>query len=124
MKGRTIEHSLFYFVVETKKNNGIKFYLTSFLTSSSAFYFIKLYREHPSLYNDKQDRTIWDYDLNLTEEQVLNFVYHIWELKGIEVPYNFINHNCGTGVIYMLASIDTRFFNFIKKTLYDTIRFC
>ena len=45
-------------------------------------------------YNDFDSRDIWEYDLNLTEEELLRLVLHIWELDSTWFNYFYRSENC------------------------------
>ncbi len=45
-------------------------------------------------YGDLESRDLWEYELNLTEQETQFLVKHIWELKQVKFPYYFINDNC------------------------------
>lgn len=118
--GKLVEHALSYFAQHIRGTSEMKFYFDSMFNGSNGVYFLTPYREKLIEYNDRENRNIWNYDLNLTEKQVLEFVYHTWEIRDIKVPYNFFMHNCGTASIYMLASIDDKFYNFFAKKFWLT----
>lgn len=45
-------------------------------------------------YGDLESRDLWEYALNLSEQETQFLVKHIWELKHVEFPYYFIQDNC------------------------------
>jgi hypothetical protein len=53
-------------------------------------------------YNDSESRDLWEYHLNLTEEQIDHLANHLWELLGTNFPYYFFNKNCTTQVLALL----------------------
>lgn len=53
------------------------------------------------VYARTEQRDMWEYELNLTEEQQLLLVFHIWELAGKHFRYFFLKQNCA----YRLAEI-------------------
>lgn len=52
------------------------------------------YFEHHHSYSDVEQRTVWDYQLNLTQEQVDFLVNHSWELQDARWRYFFLTENC------------------------------
>ncbi len=107
---RIVENSLNYFaVLNLKKEGHFLFYIKSIFSGSSGLYATTPYRNKLIEYNDKGKRNIYDYELNLTNKQIEYLIYHIWELKDISVPYNFITHNCGTGALMVLKVMDENF---------------
>ena len=62
---------------------------------------IKPYYDIINTYNNIENRDIWEYHLDLTDEELDFFVAHIWEIGHTATPYYFLSRNCS----YMLAEI-------------------
>lgn len=45
-------------------------------------------------YNHVENRDFWEYELDLTVEEVALLVAHAWELKAATFPYYFFKRNC------------------------------
>ncbi|WP_245869520.1 DUF4105 domain-containing protein, partial [Vibrio fujianensis] len=45
-------------------------------------------------YNDIESRDIWEYPLNLTEQEVERVLLHLWEMQLAEFDYYFLDENC------------------------------
>jgi hypothetical protein len=54
-------------------------------------------------YNDYESRDIWDYELNLTPEQLEMVIAHLWELQQARFPYYYLKQNCS---YHMLAILE------------------
>lgn len=54
-------------------------------------------------YNDFESRDIWDYELDLTQEQVDKVLYHLWEMKWTHFDYWYLDENCS---YHMLGLLD------------------
>ncbi len=53
-------------------------------------------------YNDREMRDIWDYDLELTTEQIQKVVDHTWELSQAKFDYYYLNRNCSYQILSLL----------------------
>jgi len=53
-------------------------------------------------YNRIEKRDIWEYNLNLTPEEVNRMVLHLWELQGINFDYYFFDENCSYRLLELL----------------------
>jgi hypothetical protein len=53
-------------------------------------------------YNDREMRDIWDYDLELTPEQIQKVVDHTWELSQAKFDYYYLNRNCSYQILSLL----------------------
>lgn len=56
-------------------------------------------------YNDVESRDIWEYKLELSNEEVKQLVRHIWEIKDLNFDYFFFTENCSYRVIAILNII-------------------
>lgn len=59
-------------------------------------------------YNFLENRDIWEYELDLTSEEVDQFVRHIWEMKRTSMPYYFFSQNCSYQLLTMLDAASPR----------------
>lgn len=50
-------------------------------------------------YNDYESRDLWEYELNLTPEQVSMVVAHLWELGSNYFEYYYLSENCSYHVL-------------------------
>lgn len=55
-------------------------------------------------YSDIERRDIWEYNLNLTSEEVRKMVLHLWELKDVYQYYYFFDENCSYNILFLLES--------------------
>ncbi|WP_208720714.1 DUF4105 domain-containing protein [Leptospira jelokensis] len=53
-------------------------------------------------YNDMESRDIWEYKLNLTQEERDRFLRHLWEMGRADFDYYFINENCSYHLMEIL----------------------
>ncbi|MFQ5993078.1 MAG: DUF4105 domain-containing protein, partial [Nitrospiraceae bacterium] len=57
-------------------------------------------------YGDIENRDIWEYRLNLTEEQVRRMLMHAWELGNAYFDYFFFKENCAYHILSLLEVAD------------------
>lgn len=111
-----VNNALSYYANFNKdKESVFEFYFKSLFTGSTGTFNIVSYRQKLIEYNDLSNRNIYDYELNLTENQIEYLIYHIWELKGINFPYNFISNNCGSATVKLLSVANKNFEKAINK---------
>ncbi|MBR2136960.1 MAG: DUF4105 domain-containing protein [Alphaproteobacteria bacterium] len=56
-------------------------------------------------YNNIENRDIWEYKLNLTDEEMKTFVDHLYEMKYALVQYYFLNKNCSFMLLELLEAV-------------------
>ncbi|UVT18012.1 MAG: DUF4105 domain-containing protein [Nitrospira sp.] len=57
-------------------------------------------------YRDIENRDIWEYRLNLTENQLRRFLMHAWELGNAYFDYFFFKENCSYHLLALLDYAD------------------
>ena len=53
-------------------------------------------------YQDYESRDLWEYELDLTEDEKRAFLEHLWELSGTSFDYFYLSENCAYHVIALL----------------------
>ena len=60
------------------------------------------YYEKVKEYNNMENRDIWEFKLDLTEDEVDQLVNHLWELKDTRFDYYFFDENCAYRILTLL----------------------
>ncbi|MGM8937895.1 Lnb N-terminal periplasmic domain-containing protein [Psychrobacter glaciei] len=60
------------------------------------------YPEKLAKYLQDDERDAWTYQLNLTPSEVQQIMLHVWETKGLELPYYFTTDNCASEVLRLI----------------------
>ncbi|APJ04011.1 DUF4105 domain-containing protein [Silvanigrella aquatica] len=55
-------------------------------------------------YNNSESRDLWEYELNLTQEQTENMILSLWEVGNNRIDYFYFDENCS---FILLALLDT-----------------
>jgi len=66
------------------------------------FYSVSPYYEKVTTYSDLENRDIWEYELNLTKEEVTLMVLHLWELRQKGFSYFYFDENCSFHILGLL----------------------
>jgi hypothetical protein len=53
-------------------------------------------------YSNWESRDLWEYELNLTKDQVDYFLLHLWELGGNYFDYYYFQENCSYHILSLL----------------------
>lgn len=53
-------------------------------------------------YNNLENRDLWEYELNFTEDQMNYFLLHVWELGGNYFDYLYFQENCSYHLLSLL----------------------
>jgi hypothetical protein len=57
-------------------------------------------------YAELESRDMWEYELDLTPEQLFMLVAHIWEAGQTHFAYFYLNENCSYRIIRMIEAVD------------------
>jgi hypothetical protein len=63
------------------------------------------YFEKIKEYNRMENRDMWEYQLNLTPEEVDLVLQHVWELKDVNFDYFFLDENCSFRLLELLELV-------------------
>ena len=55
-------------------------------------------------YSDFESRDLWEYDLNLTQEQVDRFIDYLWETRSTQFDYYYLSENCSYQLLKALEA--------------------
>lgn len=102
---KPVSHSLGYFAGFDEKSSPLTIF-KSITFGIDGFYILEPYSKSIEKYNNDQKRSLWEYELEFTKEQNEILVNHIWEMKNISTKYQFISHNCGSAILYLLGIVD------------------
>jgi len=90
------------FAAETDEPNGVVFAFKGIVGGYPGRYSIIPYYEKVRQYNDMEHRDIWEYQLNLTPEEITRLMQHSWELVQTDFAYYFFLENCSYQLLALL----------------------
>jgi hypothetical protein len=101
-KTRLLAYAINY-AANTNETNGIAFAINGLLGGYPGTFSIMPYYLKVREYSDMQNRDVWEYQLNLTPEEIDLVLMHVWELGPIYFDYYFFDENCS---YYLLELLD------------------
>jgi Domain of unknown function (DUF4105) len=66
------------------------------------------YYEKVKEYSHLESRDVWEYQLNLSQAEVEQFVRHTWEIKDSYLDYYFFDENCSYQLLTLLDAASER----------------
>jgi len=88
----------------TETENGVVFAIKGLFGGYYGRYSLLPYYEKLKEYRDSEQRDIWEYNLDLTQEETLRMFRHIWELNGTNSFYYFFTENCSYNMLWLLEA--------------------
>lgn len=87
----------------TDTDHGLEFAIRGVIGGYMGQYNIKPYYMKMNEYIENENRDLWEYDLNLTADQIDRMIAHIWELqKNTYFDYFFFRENCSYQLLTLL----------------------
>lgn len=90
------------YAAKTDEKNGLIFAFQGIFGGYEGRYSILPYYEKLKEYNNLEQRDVWEYDLNLNEEEIKKLTLHSWELKDSYADYFFFKENCSYAILWLL----------------------
>lgn len=114
------------YAAKTDEKNGLIFAYNGLFGGYEGRYSILPYYEKLKEYNNLEQRDVWEYDLNLTQDEIDIVMLHTWEIKDSYSDYYFFKENCSYNILWFLElarpSLDlVSYFDF-KAIPLDTIK--
>jgi hypothetical protein len=100
MESKLMSYAINY-AAQTDETNGVTFAYKGLFGGYLGFYSMLPYYEKLKEYRDSESRDVWEYDLNLTHDEVIAMVRHIWELQRINSWYFFFDENCSYHMLWL-----------------------
>lgn len=64
---------------------------------------------HLNVYANQESRSLWDYQLKLSKEQLYSLVAHTWELQEQSYKYFYLDENCASRMVELVNTIKPEF---------------
>ncbi|MBP5288161.1 MAG: DUF4105 domain-containing protein [Elusimicrobiales bacterium] len=105
-RGNGRENAVSYF---TNLNEGYFSAMKSLFGYGRGYYIVQPYSELLRQYLYGEKRSLWEFKLDLTEEEKKALKERVWQLYGRQDYYKFITHNCNNAVIDLLSGVNADF---------------
>ncbi len=86
------------------KENAVLFAIKGLFGGYFGKYSLLPYYDKLKEYRDSEQRDIWEYNLNLSEEETIKMLKHIWELNETHSYYYFFTENCSYNMLWFLEA--------------------
>ena len=100
---KMLSHAINYAAgADPDKENGFLFAFKGLFGGYPGLYSLLPYYEKLKEYRDSEQRDIWEYDLDLTPEEVRMMLRHIWEVQRVYNWYYFFDENCSYNMFWLI----------------------
>jgi len=89
---------------QTAETSGLAFAFKGILGFYRGYYSVLPYYEMVRKYNDLERRDVWEYRLNLDQDESRRMFRHIWALRDIYSDYYFFDENCSYNLLFLIEA--------------------
>lgn len=110
-EGRSKQELLDYgisYAANVTTNNPLLYFINGLLGGFSGTYASVPYYYKVREYNDYESRDLWSYELNLTDVELQQLLYHIWEVGPHYFDYYFFTQNCSYHMLTLMEAVSER----------------
>lgn len=100
--GKEVEHAVSFYT-EIKGFNLPKIMYDSLVVGKKGYFALSPFSEKKDYYALKEQRNVWIYDLELSDNARQLIHWHLWELHQTQLRYFFHSYNCATFTQFILA---------------------
>lgn len=97
-----VAYALNYAASTDGSDNGMMFAFKGIFGGYPGSFALVPYYEKIKQYSDMENRDIWEYQLNLSLDEVKQLMRHAWEVRKIRFDYFFFDENCSYRLLVML----------------------
>lgn len=115
-KGVQTNHAISFYT-NIEGFNLPKIIYQSFFSGKKGYFSLSPYSEKLVRYNEKENRNVWEYKLDVDSFHKQLLQYHFYELKQTKLTYYFDSYNCATLMQFILGVINSKDF---KQGLFGT----
>jgi len=88
-----------------KNESTLKYFYKGIFGGYSAIFERQQFFRHMSKYGEEDLRDVWEYELDLSNEELDIILAHTWELQSAELTYYFFRENCAYQIAKLLALV-------------------
>jgi len=90
------------YAAQTMEDNGFIYAYQGLFGGYKGRYSIEPYYKKLKEYSDLEQRDVWEYTLDLSEEEIERLVKHIFEIRHFYADYFFLNENCSYNLLWLI----------------------
>ena len=90
------------YAAQTNEDNGFIYAYQGLFGGYKGRYSIEPYYKKLNEYSDLEQRDIWEYTLDLTQEEIDRMVRHIFEIRHFYADYFFLAENCSYNLLWLI----------------------
>ncbi len=90
------------YAAQTNEDNGFIYAYQGLFGGYHGLYSVEPYTKKLKTYSDLEQRDVWEYPLELTQEEIDRLILHVMELQHFYADYFFLKENCSYNLLWLL----------------------
>ncbi|MEI7969263.1 MAG: DUF4105 domain-containing protein [Betaproteobacteria bacterium] len=90
------------FAAVTGRDNGLAFAWKGLMGGYEGRFSLTPYYLKIAEYSDLESRDLWEYELDLSGEEIDRMLEHVWEIGPVRFDYYFLDENCSYQLLWLL----------------------
>lgn len=90
------------YAAQTREKNGFVYAYQGLFGGYQGRYSIEPYYKKLKEYSDLEQRDVWEYTLDLNQEEIDRLVRHVFEIRHFYANYFFVSENCSYNLLWLL----------------------
>lgn len=100
-----LSHALNYSASYDPEDDGITYVLNGVFGGYRGVFSMRRYFETVQAYSNIENRDIWEYQLDLSREEIEQLLRHVWEVTNINFDYYFFRENCSYRLLGLIETV-------------------
>ena len=113
-KSELLDNTYNYGARYPKKEHPIRYIMNGIFGGYDDYFANQKFHHQTLTYNESELRDLWEYSLNLAQDDITLLLGHLWELEQVPMTYYFFKQNCAYQIAYLLSMITGR--SYIPKS--------
>lgn len=104
-KSKMLSYAINYAAnANSSTENGLVFAIKGLVGGYYGTYSLLPYYEKIKEYRDSEERDIWEYDLDLNQQELQQMLRHTWEIHDTYSWYYFFTENCSYNMLWLIEA--------------------
>lgn len=99
-----VAYALNYAADADATDNALIFSIKGLIGGYPGIFSIVPYYEKIKEYSDLENRDVWEYELNFTQDELDQLMRHAWEVRHIQFDYFFLTENCSYHMLSLMEA--------------------
>lgn len=103
VKPDLVAHAINFAADVSEADGGISYAVKGMFGMYPGYFTLMPYYEKVDEYNNLENRDMWEYPMNLSDDGLERVILHMWELERVRFDYWFFDENCSYQLLALIS---------------------